>query len=53
MFGEGALLDVVGRHARLSAEEIKEAILAAVARHTAGAAQSDDITLVVIKRTGG
>ncbi|MFO7652861.1 MAG: SpoIIE family protein phosphatase [Candidatus Krumholzibacteriia bacterium] len=50
MFGEGALLDVVRRSARLGAEGIKEAILAAVASHTAGTPQSDDITLVVVKR---
>ncbi len=36
MFGEEALLDVVRRHAHLPAVGIKEAILAAVAAHTAG-----------------
>ncbi|MBE0566175.1 MAG: SpoIIE family protein phosphatase, partial [Krumholzibacteria bacterium] len=50
MFGEAALLEVVRRHAHLPAVGIKEAILAAVAEHTAGAEQSDDITLVVIRR---
>ena len=50
MFGEDQLEDVVRRHAHLPAVGIKEAILAAVAEHTAGVAQSDDITLVVIRR---
>lgn len=50
MFGEERLLEVARRHAHLPALGIKEAILAAVAEHTAGAEQSDDITLVVIRR---
>jgi serine phosphatase RsbU (regulator of sigma subunit) len=50
MFGEEALLDVVRRHVGGTAAEIKEAVLTAVARHTAGTPQSDDITLVVLKR---
>jgi serine phosphatase RsbU (regulator of sigma subunit) len=50
MFGDAALEDVVRRHAHLPAVGIKEAILAAVSRHTGGAEQSDDITLVVIRR---
>jgi serine phosphatase RsbU (regulator of sigma subunit) len=50
MFGEEQLLAVVHASARLSAVAIKEAILGAVARHTAGTPQSDDITLVVLKR---
>ena len=50
MFGDAALLEVVRRHAHLPAVGIKEAILAAVANHTAGVEQSDDITLVVIRR---
>jgi serine phosphatase RsbU (regulator of sigma subunit) len=51
MFGEGALLEVVRRNSDRSAEAIRDAILASVAHHTAGAPQSDDITLVVVKRT--
>jgi len=35
---------------RLTAAEIQAAILDAVAAHTAGAPQSDDITLVVAKQ---
>ena len=36
----------------VSALGIKDAILDAVAAHTMGVAQSDDITLVVIRRQG-
>ena len=50
MFGEASLVEVVSRHAHLPAVGIKEAILAAVAEHTAGVDQSDDITLVVVRR---
>jgi serine phosphatase RsbU (regulator of sigma subunit) len=50
MFGEEALIEVLRKHERQSAAGIKEAILSAVARHTAGKPQSDDVTLVVVKR---
>ena len=36
----------------LPAGGIKDAILAAVSAHTSGVTQSDDITLVVIRRQG-
>jgi serine phosphatase RsbU (regulator of sigma subunit) len=52
MFGEEALEDVIRRSSHLPAVGIKEAILDGVARHTEGMAQSDDITLVVIRRQG-
>jgi sigma-B regulation protein RsbU (phosphoserine phosphatase) len=52
MFGEKALEEVVKRSRHLPATGIKEAILDAVSRHTEGVAQSDDITLVVIRRQG-
>ncbi len=52
MFGEEALFDVVRRNRHLPASGIKDAILAAVSAHTSGVAQSDDITLVVIRRQG-
>jgi len=52
MFGEEALEEVVARSSHLPAAGIKEAILDAVSRHTEGVAQSDDITLVVIRRQG-
>lgn len=50
MFGDDALVDVVRRHAHLPAAGIKDAILGAVAAHTAGVEQSDDITLVIVRR---
>jgi serine phosphatase RsbU (regulator of sigma subunit) len=52
MFGEERLIEVVRASAHRSAAEIKEAILAAVDRFAAGVPQSDDITLVLIKRRG-
>lgn len=52
MFGEEALEEVVRASSHLPAVGIKEAILDAVSRHTEGVAQSDDITLVVIRRLG-
>jgi sigma-B regulation protein RsbU (phosphoserine phosphatase) len=50
LFEEERLLDVIRRSHTLPAEQIKEAILDAVNVHTSGIPQSDDITLVVIKR---
>ncbi len=52
MFGEEALAEVILRSRHLPAAGIKEAILDAVAEHTSGVPQSDDITLVVIRRQG-
>jgi sigma-B regulation protein RsbU (phosphoserine phosphatase) len=52
MFGEEALYEVLRRHRHLPAAGIKDAILDAVSSHTSGVAQSDDITLVVIRRQG-
>ncbi len=52
MFGEEALEEVIRRNSHLPAVGIKEAILDAVSRHTEGMAQSDDITLVIIRRQG-
>ncbi len=52
MFGDEALEEVLRRHAHLPAAGIREAILSAVAEHTAGVNQSDDITLVVVRRQG-
>lgn len=52
MFGEEPLIEVVRRHSHLPAVGIKEAILDAVSQHTQGVAQSDDITLVVVRRQG-
>ncbi|MCP4292752.1 MAG: SpoIIE family protein phosphatase [bacterium] len=50
MFGEEALEEVVRRSSQMPATGIKESILTAVSQHTEGVAQSDDITLVVIRR---
>ncbi len=50
MFGERRLIETIQQHAHASAAEIREAILKAVDRHAAGVPQSDDVTLVVIKR---
>ncbi len=52
MFGEEALNDVIRQNRHLPASAIKDAILDAVTAHTSGVAQSDDITLVVIRRQG-
>ncbi len=52
MFGEEALYEVLRRNRHLPASGIKDAILDAVSFHTSGVAQSDDITLVVIRRQG-
>lgn len=52
MFGEEALFEVLRRSRHLPAAGIKDAILDAVSSHTSGVAQSDDITLVVIRRQG-
>lgn len=52
MFGEEALEEVIRRSSHLPAVGIKEAILDAVSQHTQGVAQSDDITLVVVRRQG-
>ena len=50
MFGVEALFKVLRRNRHLPAAGIKDAILDAVSSHTSGVAQSDDITLVVIRR---
>ena len=52
MFGEEALYEVLRRNRHLPAAGIKDAILDAVSSHTSGVTQSDDITLVVIRRQG-
>jgi sigma-B regulation protein RsbU (phosphoserine phosphatase) len=49
-FGAEGLEAAVGRARRGSATEVLEAILAAAATHVNGASQSDDMTLVVLRR---
>jgi len=51
LFGEERLLEVIESCLALSAKEIQAAILKAISDHTAGVPQSDDITLVIIKRS--
>ncbi len=50
LFGEQRLIEVVKSCLSLSVKEIQAAILKAISDHTAGVPQSDDITLVVMKR---
>ena len=50
LFGEERLIEVVQHNSSKSAREIQSAILEAISNHTADIPQSDDITLVVIKR---
>lgn len=50
LFGDDRLVAVLQRHCKASPEAIVEAVLAAVAEFAAGQSQSDDITLVVLKR---
>jgi hypothetical protein len=49
-FEERRLLEVVRAQRHRPAAQIRDAILRAVAQHTAGIPQSDDITLIVVKR---
>ncbi len=49
-FGEERLLEIVQANRHKSAGEIKDAVMRSVADFTHGVSQSDDITLVVIKR---
>ena len=50
LFGEERLQATVEAHADASAQELQEAILAAVEEFTAGTPLSDDLTLFVVKR---
>lgn len=50
MFGEERLIEIVQRHRSNGARVIHAEILSAVVDHAGGAPQSDDVTLVVIKR---
>ena len=49
LFGERRLRDVIEQASQLGSEELKERILAEIKRFVAGAAQHDDMTLVVLK----
>ncbi len=49
-FGEERVIKILEQHATRSAEEVKQALLAAVERWTGGHEQEDDLTLLVFKR---
>jgi sigma-B regulation protein RsbU (phosphoserine phosphatase) len=49
--GEGPILSVLKEHHEGDPEELKDALIATVREHAAGATQADDITIVVLKRT--
>jgi serine phosphatase RsbU (regulator of sigma subunit) len=49
LFGEGRLSRILADSAALSSEEIRERILAEVRAFAAGAAQTDDMTMVILK----
>ncbi len=50
MLGDERLVEIIRENAHLGAAGIREAIIRAVSEHVAGIPQSDDITLIVIKR---
>jgi serine phosphatase RsbU (regulator of sigma subunit) len=50
-FGTERLEDIVKQHSQVSSVELAEHILKAVRQFTSGAAQSDDITLLILRRT--
>ncbi len=50
LFGEERLIQVIKQHMTGTAREMQKAILAAISEFTGKSPQSDDITLVVIKR---
>lgn len=52
LFGEEKLIDVIRRYQTGTARDLQGAVLAAIADFTDHSPQSDDITLVVIKRRG-
>jgi serine phosphatase RsbU (regulator of sigma subunit)/putative methionine-R-sulfoxide reductase with GAF domain len=51
-YGVGRLIDVVKRYRDRSADEIVQAVLSDLAAHTGDQPAFDDVTLVVLKRTG-
>jgi sigma-B regulation protein RsbU (phosphoserine phosphatase) len=51
-FGEEKLQDLVQSNSDESSSEVIEKIITAVNRHVGAAAQSDDMTIVLLKRTG-
>jgi sigma-B regulation protein RsbU (phosphoserine phosphatase) len=53
IFGKKRLREVIRSHADQSAEVIKTHIIEAVSDYRGGARQTDDITLMVVKRLQG
>ena len=51
-FDDERLYETLAKHAHLGAQEILDAIVTAVSAFTGSTPQSDDLTLVVVKRTG-
>lgn len=51
-YGVGRLIDVVKRYRGRSADEIVQAVLSDLAAHTGDQPPFDDVTLLVLKRTG-
>ena len=49
--GEGPIEEVLRKHGAAGPEAVREALVAAVRAHAGGAAQADDITIVVLKKT--
>jgi len=50
MFGEACIASLIDQHRDASASELIDKIVAAVKQHAGGYPQSDDITLVVVRR---
>lgn len=53
MYGQARLEDVLVAHRHTSARELEERVYTDVKDFTEGAAQADDLTMVVVKMTGG
>jgi len=51
-FGTERLEAFIKQHSKESSKELVEQILQAVRQFTSGAPQSDDITLLILRRTG-
>jgi sigma-B regulation protein RsbU (phosphoserine phosphatase) len=51
-FGDGLLLDAVLAAGNIPAQALVERVIAAVREFTRGAAQSDDITVMVVRYLG-
>lgn len=50
-FGEDQLLDIIRQHQDVPSDQLIDHVLKAVQQHSQGMPQTDDMTLVVIKRT--